>query len=305
MSASKMRKAASENDVDSFRNGVPSNMTEQSMMKMLKSVRKGLNLKEAIFDKEWPTRPEKMTLAVPEEDLEFDYMGYETEYFSHMPIVEETFSELKSISLSKTKHNVSVVEAMRETDKLIGNMCLFELGHTGLEKQIEFSVKKIDKLFEGVEKDFGASKGDLFYRPFLYQILESLAWGPHPGKMDTSDTQENDRYGQHVEKMGPVEWGTPEMVDRYASSTPGQNSEKLLYSTYKYKMQRDTTGEADGYGTVELAQEEGPVAKVKKEYAKKYRALISDRRKDVGGARTDHANKNLQSAQKYTSTGTK
>ena len=49
MSASKMRKAASENDVDSFRNGVPTNMSEQSMMRMLKSVRKGLNLKEAIF----------------------------------------------------------------------------------------------------------------------------------------------------------------------------------------------------------------------------------------------------------------
>jgi hypothetical protein len=123
--------------------------------------------------------------------------------------------------------------------------------------------------------------------------------------MDTSDTQENDRFDQHVEKMGPVEWGTPEMVDRYASSTPGQNSEKLLYSTYKYKMQRDVTGEADGFGTVELAQEEGPVAKVKKEYARKYKDLISQRRSAVGGARTDHANKNLQSAQKYTSSGRK
>jgi len=293
MSASKMRKAASENDVDSFRNGVPTNMSEQSMMRMLKSVRKGLNLKEAIFDKEWPTRPEKITLEVPEEDLEYNYMGYETEYFSHMPIVEETFSELRSLSLSKTKHNVSIVEAMKETDKLIENMCLFEMGHTGLEKQIETSVRKIDKLFEGVEKDFGASKGDLFYRPFLYHILESITWGPHPGQMNVED------------KIGPVEWGTPKMVERYAKATPGQSSDKLLYSTYKYKMQREVTGEADGFGTVELAQEEGPVAKVKKEYAKKYKDLISDRKREVGGARMDHANKNLKSAQTYSSSGMK
>tara|TARA_B100000424_G_C22941918_1_gene501218 strand:- start:1070 stop:2422 length:1353 start_codon:yes stop_codon:yes gene_type:complete len=293
MSASKMRKAASENDVDSFRNGVPSNMSEQSMMRMLKSVRKGLNLKEAIFDKEWPTRPEKITLEVPEEDLEYNYMGYETEYFSHMPIVEETFSELRSLSLSKTKHNVSIVEAMKETDKLIENMCLFELGHSGLENKIETSVRKIDKLFEGIEKDFGASKGDLFYRPFLYHILESITWGPHPGQMNVED------------KIGPVEWGTPKMVERYAKATPGQNSDKLLYSTYKYKMQREVTGEADGFGTVELAQEEGPVSKVKKEYAKKYKDLISDRKRDVGGARMDHANKNLKSAQTYSSSGMK
>ena len=293
MSASKMRKAASENDIDSFRNGVPSNMSEQSMMRMLKSVRKGLNLKEAIFDKEWPTRPEKITLEVPEEDLEYNYMGYETEYFSHMPIVEETFSELRSLSLSKTKHNVSIVEAMKETDRLIENMCLFELGHSGLERQIESSVKKIDKLFEGIEKDFGASKGDLFYRPFLYHILESIAWGPHPGQMNVED------------KIGPVEWGTPKMVERYAKATPGQSSDKLLYSTYKYKMQREVTGEADGFGTVELAQEEGPVAKVKKEYAKKYKDLISDRKREVGGARMDHANKNLKSAQTYSSSGMK
>ena len=293
MSASKMRKAASENDVDSFRNGVPSNMSEQSMMRMLKSVRKGLNLKEAIFDKDWPTRPEKITLEVPEEDLEYNYMGYETEYFSHMPIVEETFSELRSLSLSKTKHNVSIVEAMKETDKLIENMCLFELGHTGLERQIESSVRKIDKLFEGIEKDFGASKGDLFYRPFLYHILESITWGPHPGQMNVED------------KIGPVEWGTPKMVERYAKATPGQSSDKLLYSTYKYKMQREVTGEADGFGTVELAQEEGPVAKVKKEYAKKYKDLISDRKREVGGARMDHANKNLKSAQNYSSSGMK
>ena len=293
MSASKMRKAASENDIDSFRNGVPSNMSEQSMMRMLKSVRKGLNLKEAIFDKEWPTRPEKITLEVPEEDLEYNYMGYETEYFSHMPIVEETFSELRSLSLSKTKHNVSIVEAMKETDKLIENMCLFELGHSGLENKIETSVRKIDKLFEGIEKDFGASKGDLFYRPFLYHILESITWGPHPGQMNVED------------KIGPVEWGTPKMVERYAKATPGQSSDKLLYSTYKYKMQREVTGEADGFGTVELAQEEGPVAKVKKEYAKKYKDLISDRKRDVGGARMDHANKNLKSAQTYSSSGMK
>ena len=293
MSASKMRKAASENDIDSFRNGVPSNMSEQSMMRMLKSVRKGLNLKEAIFDKEWPTRPEKITLEVPEEDLEYNYMGYETEYFSHMPIVEETFSELRSLSLSKTKHNVSIVEAMKETDRLIENMCLFELGHSGLERQIESSVKKIDKLFEGIEKDFGASKGDLFYRPFLYHILESITWGPHPGQMNVED------------KIGPVEWGTPKMVERYAKATPGQSSDKLLYSTYKYKMQREVTGEADGFGTVELAQEEGPVAKVKKEYAKKYKDLISDRKREVGGARMDHANKNLKSAQTYSSSGMK
>ena len=293
MSASKMRKAASENDIDSFRNGVPSNMSEQSMMRMLKSVRKGLNLKEAIFDKEWPTRPEKITLEVPEEDLEYNYMGYETEYFSHMPVVEETFSELRSLSLSKTKHNVSIVEAMKETDKLIENMCLFELGHSGLEKQIESSVRKIDKLFEGIEKDFGASKGDLFYRPFLYHILESITWGPHPGQMNVED------------KIGPVEWGTPKMVERYAKATPGQSSDKLLYSTYKYKMQREVTGEADGFGTVELAQEEGPVAKVKKEYAKKYKDLISDRKREVGGARMDHANKNLKSAQTYSSSGMK
>ena len=293
MSASKMRKAASENDVDSFRNGVPTNMSEQSMMRMLKSVRKGLNLKEAIFDKEWPTRPEKITLEVPEEDLEYNYMGYETEYFSHMPVVEETFSELRSLSLSKTKHNVSIVEAMKETDKLIENMCLFELGHSGLERQIESSVKKIDKLFEGIEKDFGASKGDLFYRPFLYHILESITWGPHPGQMNVED------------KIGPVEWGTPKMVERYAKATPGQSSDKLLYSTYKYKMQREVTGEADGFGTVELAQEEGPVAKVKKEYAKKYKDLISDRKREVGGARMDHANKNLKSAQTYSSSGMK
>ena len=293
MSASKMRKAASENDIDSFRNGVPSNMSEQSMMRMLKSVRKGLNLKEAIFDKEWPTRPEKITLEVPEEDLEYNYMGYETEYFSHMPVVEETFSELRSLSLSKTKHNVSIVEAMKETDRLIENMCLFELGHSGLERQIESSVKKIDKLFEGIEKDFGASKGDLFYRPFLYHILESITWGPHPGQMNVED------------KIGPVEWGTPKMVERYAKATPGQSSDKLLYSTYKYKMQREVTGEADGFGTVELAQEEGPVAKVKKEYAKKYKDLISDRKREVGGARMDHANKNLKSAQTYSSSGMK
>ena len=293
MSASKMRKAASENDIDSFRNGVPTNMSEQSMMRMLKSVRKGLNLKEAIFDKEWPTRPEKITLEVPEEDLEYNYMGYETEYFSHMPIVEETFSELRSLSLSKTKHNVSIVEAMKETDRLIENMCLFELGHSGLERQIESSVKKIDKLFEGIEKDFGASKGDLFYRPFLYHILESITWGPHPGQMNVED------------KIGPVEWGTPKMVERYAKATPGQSSDKLLYSTYKYKMQREVTGEADGFGTVELAQEEGPVAKVKKEYAKKYKDLISDRKREVGGARMDHANKNLKSAQTYSSSGMK
>ena len=293
MSASKMRKAASENDIDSFRNGVPSNMSEQSMMRMLKSVRKGLNLKEAIFDKEWPTRPEKITLEVPEEDLEYNYMGYETEYFSHMPIVEETFSELRSLSLSKTKHNVSIVEAMKETDRLIENMCLFELGHSGLARQIESSVKKIDKLFDGIEKDFGASKGDLFYRPFLYHILESITWGPHPGQMNVED------------KIGPVEWGTPKMVERYAKATPGQSSDKLLYSTYKYKMQREVTGEADGFGTVELAQEEGPVAKVKKEYAKKYKDLISDRKREVGGARMDHANKNLKSAQTYSSSGMK
>ena len=101
--------------------------------------------------------------------------------------------------------------------------------------------------------------------------------------------------------MGPVEWGTPEMVERYADSTPGQDSEKILYDTYKYKMQRDVTGEADNYGTVELAQEEGPVAKVKREYAKKYKELITQRKRDVGGARIDHANKNLKSAQKYSS----
>jgi len=64
-------------------------------------------------------------------------------------------------------------------------------------------------------------------------------------------------------------------------------------------MQRDVSGEADGFGTVELAQEEGPVAKVKREYAKKYRDLISQRRNAVGGARTDYAKKNLNSAEKY------
>jgi hypothetical protein len=274
-------------------------MSEQSMMKMLKAVRKGLNLKEAIFEKEWPVRPERMTINKPEKDDEYVYLNYETENFSHMPIVDETYSELKSITLSKTKHNVSIVETMKETDKLINNMLLFENGKSGLEKEIEYSVRKIDKLFEGIEKDFNCSKGDLFYRPFLYKILESLTWGPHPGKLDTSDTQENDRFGQHVEKRGPLEWGTPEMVKSYADDTPGQNAEKLLYSTYKYKMQRDVSNEEDGYGTVELTQEEGPVSKVKKEYAKKYRALISNRKRDVGGARITSADKNLKSAQKY------
>ena len=180
-----------------------------------------------------------------------------------------------------------------KTMKLIENMCLFEMGHSGLENKIETSVRKIDKLFEGIEKDFGASKGDLFYRPFLYHILESITWGPHPGQMNVED------------KIGPVEWGTPKMVERYAKATPGQSSDKLLYSTYKYKMQREVTGEADGFGTVELAQEEGPVAKVKKEYAKKYKDLISDRKREVGGARMDHANKNLKSAQTYSSSGMK
>ena len=52
------------------------------------------------------TRPDKITLEVPPKDLEYNYMGYETEYFSHMPIVEANFSELRSLSLSKkTKHN--------------------------------------------------------------------------------------------------------------------------------------------------------------------------------------------------------
>ena len=88
-----------------------------------------------------------------------------------MPIVEETFSELKSISLSKTKHNVSIVEAMEETDKLIYNMLMFENGKSKLEKDIEISVKKIDKLFESIENDFGASKGDLFQRSYLYHIF--------------------------------------------------------------------------------------------------------------------------------------
>ena len=284
MSASKMRKAAAENDMDSFKKGVPSSMSEKSIHNMLRSVRKGLNLKEAVFEKEWPTRPEKLTINKPEKECEIEYLNYETENFSYMPIVEETFSELQSISLTKTKHNVSVIEAMKETDKLINNMLLFENGQSGLEKDIEYSVKKIDKLFEGIENDFGASKGDLFQRSYLYHILESITWGPHPGQME-----------------GPVEWGTPKMVQRYANATPGQNSEKLLYATYKYKMQREVTGEADGYGTVELAQEEGPVAKVKKEYAKKYRDLITQRKIAVGGARIDHANKNLKSAQKYSS----
>ena len=299
MSASKMRKSAAENDMDSFKKGVPSNMSEKSIHKMLRAVRKGLNLKEAVFEKDWPSRPERLTINKPEKENEIQYLNYESENFSHMPIVEETFSELKSISLSKTKHNVSIVEAMKETDKLIYNMLMFENGKSKLEKDIEISVKKIDKLFESIENDFGASKGDLFQRSYLYHILESITWGPHPGRLDTSDTQENDRFGQYVEKMGPVEWGTPEMVERYANSTPGQNSEKLLYSTYKYKMQRDVSGEADGFGTVELAQEEGPVAKVKREYAKKYRDLISQRRNAVGGARTDYAKKNLNSAEKY------
>ena len=66
-------------------------------------------------------------------------------------------------------------------------------------------------------------------------------------------------------------------------------------------MQRDVTGEADNMAQLNLTQEEGPVAKVKKEYAKKYRELITQRKRDVGGARIDHANKNLKSAQKYSS----
>lgn len=254
-----------------------------------------------MFDKEWPIRPERLTVDRPKKDNEYVYLNYETEYFSNMPLVEVCFAELRAITLSQSKHNVYVVEAMKETDKLISNMLLFEHGKEGLEDDIENSVKKIDKLFENIEHDYNCTKGDIFNRPFLYQILESLSWGPHPGKMDTSDTQENDRFGQHVEPRGPLEWGTPEMVKAYAGDTPGQDAEKLLYATYKYKMQRDVTGETDGYGTVELAQEEGPVAKVKKEYAKKYKALISDRKVNVGGARVDFANKTLKSAQKYNS----
>ena len=301
MSASKMRKAASENDIESFKKGLPESMSDRSAMKMLKDVRKGLNLREAMFDKEWPIRPERLTVDRPKKDNEYVYLNYETEYFSNMPLVEECFAELRAITLSQSKHNVYVVEAMKETDKLISNMLLFEHGKDGLEDGIKNSVKKIDKLFENIEHDYNCTKGDIFNRPFLYQILESLSWGPHPGKMDTSDTQENGRFGQHVDQRGPLEWGTPEMVKSYAGDTPGQDAEKLLYATYKYKMQRDVTGEVDGYGTVELAQEEGPVAKVKKEYAKKYKALISDRKVNVGGARVDYANKTLKSAQKYNS----
>jgi hypothetical protein len=254
-----------------------------------------------MFDKEWPIRPERLTVDRPNKDNEYVYLNYETEYFSNMPLVEVCFAELRAITLSQSKHNVYVVEAMKETDKLISNMLLFEHGKEGLENNIENSVKKIDKLFENIEHDYNCTKGDIFNRPFLYQILESLSWGPHPGKMNTSDTQENGRFGQHVDPRGPLEWGTPEMVKSYAGDTPGQDAEKLLYATYKYKMQRDVTGEVDGYGTVELAQEEGPVAKVKKEYAKKYKALISDRKVNVGGARVDYANKTLKSAQKYNS----
>ena len=40
------------------------------------------------------------------------------------------------------------MDFMKETDNLIEKMCLFELGHTGLENKIESSVKKIDKLFD-------------------------------------------------------------------------------------------------------------------------------------------------------------
>ena len=106
---------------------------------MLKDVRKGLNLREAMFDKEWPIRPERLTVDRPKKDNEYVYLNYETEYFSNMPLVEECFAELRAITLSQSKHNVYVVEAMKETDKLISNMLLFEHGKEGLEDVIENS----------------------------------------------------------------------------------------------------------------------------------------------------------------------
>ena len=57
-------------DSDFQKNDIISSMSEKSIHNMLRSVRKGLNLKEAVFEKEWPTRPEKLTINKPEKECE-------------------------------------------------------------------------------------------------------------------------------------------------------------------------------------------------------------------------------------------
>ena len=173
MSASKMRKSATQGDFETFQKGSSSNLTTQDIKNMMNGVRKGLKLdsiREAMKRRRGLQTPLEVENNDYKEAKELSWRGYDTINLSTCDEAFELYDEIvNSIGQSSfTRPELSYLkESLILVDKCLGIACTKEelIEHKDVHNYIECSNKAI-KLLEGV--------GDRLGIPFDYSFLNDL-----------------------------------------------------------------------------------------------------------------------------------
>ena len=173
MSASKMRKAATQGDFDAFQTGVSNQLNEKDKRKMMNEVRKGLKL-DAIL--EGMKRRRGIQKPVEDENIdlkdanELSWQGYDTVSLSTCNEAYELFDEIVN-SVGEGTFTKPELAYLKESLILVDNcLTITQIPGTLVDKQdvqnyMEYSDKAI-KLLESVGKRTGI--------PFNYSFLNEL-----------------------------------------------------------------------------------------------------------------------------------
>ena len=176
MSASKMRKAATQGDFDTFKLGVPAIMKDKDTKDMMNSVRKGLKLdtiRENMKRRRGLQEPVEIEEKQKVEPTELTYQGYETISLSTCSEAFELFDEIvNSIGEGTftTPEKGYLKESLILVDKCltIANTPKELIEEQDIDAYLKYSQKAI-KLLEGIQKRYGI--------PFEYMFLNNLQVG--------------------------------------------------------------------------------------------------------------------------------
>ena len=173
MSASKMRKAATQGDFDAFQTGVSSELNTKDKKDMMNEVRKGLKL-DAIREEMRRRRGLQEPVEVENIDLkdinELSWQGYETVSLSTCSEAFELFDEIVN-SVGQSTFTKPELAYLKESLILVDNcLTIIQIPEEMVEEQdvqnyMQYSGKAI-KLLERVGKRVGI--------PFNYSFLNEL-----------------------------------------------------------------------------------------------------------------------------------
>ena len=173
MSASKMRKAATQGDFDAFQMGASSELTVKEKRNMMNDVRKGLKLdaiREGMKRRRGLQKPVVITPGGFIEGKELSWQGYDTICLSTCNEAYELFDELVN-SIAQSSFTKSELAYLKESLILVDKcLTITQVPEEMIEEQdvldyIKFSGKAI-RLLEGVGKRTGI--------PFNYSFLNDL-----------------------------------------------------------------------------------------------------------------------------------